>query len=68
VVVTLGRVATQSYEASGARVPQFIGALDVSPQTRPGASGVSLAVDPDRLFGQLLHYQTLFVYPIIVHK
>jgi putative ABC transport system substrate-binding protein len=54
VVVTLGRVATQAYEASGASVPQLIGALDVSPQTRPGASGVSLAVDPDLLFERLL--------------
>jgi putative ABC transport system substrate-binding protein len=54
VAVTLGRVATQAYEASGSGVPQLIGALDVSPQTRPGASGMSLAVDPDRLFEQLL--------------
>jgi putative ABC transport system substrate-binding protein len=54
VVVTLGRLATQAYEASGASVPQLIGALDVSPQTRPAASGVSLAVDPDGLFERLL--------------
>jgi putative ABC transport system substrate-binding protein len=53
-VLTLGRVATQAYEASGASVPQLIGALDVSPQTRSGASGVSLAVDPDGLFDRLL--------------
>jgi putative ABC transport system substrate-binding protein len=49
-VVTLGRVPTQAYEASGAGSPQLIGALDISPRTRRAASGVSLAVDPDRLF------------------
>jgi putative ABC transport system substrate-binding protein len=54
VVVTLGRIATQAYEASGSVVPQLIGALDISLQTRPGASGMSLAVDPDLLFEQLL--------------
>ena len=54
VVVTLGRVATQAFERSGSTILQIIGALDISPATRPNASGISLAVDPERLFGRLL--------------
>lgn len=53
VVITLGRAATHAYEASGLAVPQVIGALDLSPQTRPAASGISLSVDPVLLFSTL---------------
>ncbi|MFO1432945.1 MAG: hypothetical protein U1F76_23010 [Candidatus Competibacteraceae bacterium] len=52
-VITLGRVALQTYESSGLTLPQVIGALDLSPQTRPAAIGVSLAVDPALLFSTL---------------
>lgn len=53
VVVTLGRVATQAFEATRLSLPQIIGALDLSPATRPSASGVSLTVDPEVLFQRL---------------
>jgi len=53
VVITLGRGPTEAYEATGRKTPQVIGALDVSPQTRPFATGVGLAVDPGLLFATL---------------
>ncbi|MFO1351548.1 MAG: hypothetical protein U1F68_13125 [Gammaproteobacteria bacterium] len=52
-VITLGRVATQAYEHTALPWPQVIGALDASPQTRPRAAGISLAVDPELLFATL---------------
>lgn len=52
-VITLGRVATETFEATGLPTPHLIGALDVSPQTRPRAAGVGLAVDPALLFATL---------------
>ncbi|MGB2679995.1 MAG: hypothetical protein WBE39_01620 [Candidatus Competibacter sp.] len=52
-VITLGRVATEIYEKIGLPFPQVVGALDVSPQTRPNVAGVSLAVDPALLFATL---------------
>lgn len=53
VVVTLGRAPTETYEKTGLKTPQVIGALDASPQTRPNVAGVGLAVDPALLFGTL---------------
>ncbi|MGH8654548.1 MAG: hypothetical protein ACREYE_21310 [Gammaproteobacteria bacterium] len=53
VVITLGRLATRVFEACGSRIPSVIGALDLSPETRPDASGISLAVDPGAMFDQL---------------
>jgi len=53
VVVTLGRVPTETYEHLGRKTPQVIGALDASPQTRPNVAGVGLAVDPALLFATL---------------
>lgn len=53
VVITLGRLATHVLETSGARLPYVIGALDISPDTRPEASGISLAVDPAVMFDHL---------------
>lgn len=52
-VITLGRAATQAYASTGLKIPQVIGALDLSPQTRPDATGISLAVDPALLFATL---------------
>ncbi|MBK8168648.1 MAG: hypothetical protein IPK64_22095 [bacterium] len=52
-VITLGRVAADYYEARPAKKPWIVGALDASPQTRPKARGVSLAVDPALLFATL---------------
>jgi putative ABC transport system substrate-binding protein len=52
-VITLGRVASQAYEATGLTLPQIVGALDASPQTRPEITGVSLSVDPTLLFATL---------------
>lgn len=52
-VVTLGRVATETYEKIDLKIPQVIGALDASPQTRPNVVGVSLDVDPALLFATL---------------
>jgi putative ABC transport system substrate-binding protein len=52
-VITLGRAATQAYTSTGLKTPQVIGALDLSPQTRPDATGISLAVDPALLFATL---------------
>lgn len=52
-VITLGRVATQAYDATALALPQVIGALDISPQTHPNATGVSLSVDPSALFSTL---------------
>ena len=51
--ITLGRVATESYEATGLKIPHVIGALNASPQTRPQVAGVGLAVDPALLFDTL---------------
>ncbi len=53
VVITLGRIATESYAATGLKIPQVIGALNASPQTQPQVAGVSLAVDPALLFDTL---------------
>jgi putative ABC transport system substrate-binding protein len=53
VVITLGRVPTETYEHIGRKTPHVIGALDASPQTRPTVAGVGLAVDPALLFGTL---------------
>ena len=53
VVITLGRVPTEAYEATGRKTPQVIGALEVSPQTRPLATGIGLAIDPALLFATL---------------
>ena len=53
VVITLGRVPTATYEALGLKTPHVVGALDASPQTRPGGAGVGLAVDPALLFDTL---------------
>ena len=53
LVITLGRLATQVFEMSGSRLPHVIGALDISPETRPNASGISLAVDPRVMFEHL---------------
>ena len=53
VVVTLGRVPTETYEKIGLKTPHVIGALDASPQTHPNVAGVGLAVDPDLLFATL---------------
>ncbi len=52
-VIALGRVATEAFEATGSPTPYLIGALDVSPQTRPRATGVGLAVDPALLFATM---------------
>lgn len=54
LVVTLGRRATRAYESSGARLPYLIGALDISPQTRPDASGLSVLPDPEQVFARLI--------------
>ncbi len=53
VVITLGRLANRVFEASGSRIPSVVGALDISPETRPDASGISLAVDPGVMFDRL---------------
>lgn len=53
VVVTLGRAATEAFERIEPSRPYVIGALDLSPQTRPSASGVSLSVDPQVVFERL---------------
>ena len=53
VVITLGRVPTETYEKIGLKLPHIIGALDASPQTRPNVAGVGLAVDPALLFATL---------------
>jgi len=53
VTITLGRVATETYEQLGLTTPHVLGALDASPQTRPNVAGVSLAVDPALLFATL---------------
>ncbi len=53
LVITLGRLATRVFEASGSRIPFVVGALDLSPETRPDASGISLAVDPGVMFDRL---------------
>jgi len=53
VVVTLGRVPTETYEKIGLKAPYVVGALDASPQTRPNIAGVGLAVDPALLFATL---------------
>ena len=53
VVVTLGRVPTETYEKIGLKAPYVVGALDASPQTRPNVAGVGLAVDPALLFDTL---------------
>lgn len=51
--ITLGRVPTEAFERLGSVIPQVIGALDASPQTRPDAAGVSLSVEPALLFQRL---------------
>lgn len=53
VVITLGRVPTETYERIGPNIPYVVGALDASPQTRPNVAGVGLAVDPALLFATL---------------
>jgi putative ABC transport system substrate-binding protein len=53
VVITLGRVPTETYERIGPNIPHVVGALDASPQTRPNVAGVGLAVDPALLFATL---------------
>ena len=53
VVITLGRVPTETYEKIGRKTPHVIGALDASPQTHPNVAGVGLAVDPALLFATL---------------
>ncbi|MCB1821336.1 MAG: hypothetical protein KDI73_07115 [Candidatus Competibacteraceae bacterium] len=53
VVITLGRVPTETYERLGLKTPRVIGALDASPQTRSNVAGVGLAVDPALLFATL---------------
>jgi len=53
VVITLGRVATETYEHIGRKTPHVVGALDASPQTHPHVAGVGLAVDPVLLFATL---------------
>jgi putative ABC transport system substrate-binding protein len=53
VTITLGRVPTETYEQIGLKIPQVVGALDASPQTRPNVAGVGLAVDPALLFATL---------------
>lgn len=53
VVITLGRLATRVFEGSGSRIPSVVGALDISPETRPDASGISLVVDPGVMFDRL---------------
>lgn len=52
-VITLGRRAAHAYEETGLSIPQVIGALDVSPQTHPDVSGISLSIDPALLFSTL---------------
>ena len=46
LVITLGRLATQVFEMSGSRLPHVIGALDISLETRPNASGISAPWTP----------------------
>jgi putative ABC transport system substrate-binding protein len=53
VVVSLGRLAMQTFEATQTAIPQIIGAVDISPGTRPTATGISLAVDPEIVFTKL---------------
>lgn len=53
VAITLGRVATSAYSAVGYPAPQVIGALAISPQTRPSATGISLSPEPELLFATL---------------
>ena len=53
VTITLGRIPTETYEKIGLKIPQVIGALDASPQTRPHVAGVGLDVDPALLFTTL---------------
>lgn len=53
VIITLGRVPTETYEGLGLTIPYVVGALDASPQTRPHVAGVGLAVDPALLFATL---------------
>ncbi|MCB1810667.1 MAG: hypothetical protein KDK04_02940 [Candidatus Competibacteraceae bacterium] len=50
VVITLGREPTQRFEALQSATPQLIGLLDLTPQTRPKANGISLAIDPTQVF------------------
>ncbi|MGH8655533.1 MAG: hypothetical protein ACREYE_26680 [Gammaproteobacteria bacterium] len=52
-MITLGRLATRVFEASGSRIPSVVGALDISPETRPDACGISLAVDPGAMYDRL---------------
>ena len=53
VAITLGRMPAEAHEKSGSTIPRVVGALDASPQTRPGVAGVGLAVDPALLFATL---------------
>ena len=53
VAITLGRMPAEAHEKSGSTIPRVVGALDASPQTRPGVAGVGLAVDPALLFAAL---------------
>jgi putative tryptophan/tyrosine transport system substrate-binding protein len=53
IVIIIGRLATETFERSASKLPYVIGALDVSPQERPTASGISLVVDPALMFAEL---------------
>jgi putative ABC transport system substrate-binding protein len=68
VVITLGRLATQLFETSGSRLPYVIGALDISPDTRPHASGISLAVDPGVMFDQLRNMAPMVKRVFLVYE
>ncbi|MER2512512.1 MAG: ABC transporter substrate binding protein [Nitrosomonas ureae] len=53
VTITLGRIATETYEALDSPIPQVIGAFEASLQTRPRIAGISLSVDPALLLDTL---------------
>lgn len=53
VVITLGRAASSAYTSLEVLTPQIAGLLDISPQTHPHLSGISLSVDPEPLFSTL---------------
>lgn len=52
-VITLGRKAFENYGSSGYPLLATSGAIDLSPSLNPGASGISLSVDPDILLETL---------------